>query len=125
MPDRRRLGKAPWRAGYLFRMSQETRRDEENPERAYWRAVSNWVVATRERYRGYSRGELTQCFMRGPFAGWSEREVASLADRLSECAGRFPLHGQEDLDWGCDIEPAVPTRARRMEGRADGARQEP
>jgi hypothetical protein len=38
--------------------------------------------------------------MRGPFAGWSEREVAELADRLAESAQRFPLHGLKELAWG-------------------------
>jgi hypothetical protein len=38
--------------------------------------------------------------MRGPFAGWSERQVSELADQLSENALRFPLRGHEDLAWG-------------------------
>lgn len=71
----------------------------EDEEKDYWRAVSDWVRATRKRYKGFSRGELTQCFMRGPFAGWSEREVAELADKLAEKAKRFPLRGHDELVW--------------------------
>jgi len=69
-------------------------------EGAYWKSVSEWAKATQVRYSGYNRGDLTQCFMRGPFAGWSERQVAELADLLSQNATRFPLRGYEELDWG-------------------------
>lgn len=73
---------------------------EECPEKSYWKSVSGWVKATQNRYSGHQRGDLTQCFMRGPFAGWSERQVAELADLLSQNATRFPLRGYEELDWG-------------------------
>lgn len=69
-------------------------------EGAYWKSVSDWVRDTRVRYSGCYRGDLTQCFMRGPFAGWSERQVAELADLLAQNATRFPLRGHEELDWG-------------------------
>jgi len=77
--------------------------DEQTPEQAertYWESVCDWVRATQSRYRGYGRGDLTQCFMRGPFAGWSERQVAELADLFATNATRFPLRGHEGLDWG-------------------------
>lgn len=87
----------------------------EGGERSYWRAVSQWVAATRARYQGFRGEDLTQCFMRGPFAGWSEREVSELADRLSENAVKFPLRGHEDLEWGKGGEGEKP------EGSGDDA----
>ncbi len=77
---------------------------EDNPEKAYWRIVSDWVRATKRRYRGFLSGDLTQCFMRGPYAGWSEREVSELADRLCENAKRFPVRGHEHLKWEDKVE---------------------
>jgi hypothetical protein len=71
-------------------------------EQAYWKAVGEWVKATHIRYRGCRRGDLTQCFMRGPFAGWSERQVAELGDLLAQNAERFPLREHEGLDWGVE-----------------------
>ncbi len=84
------------------------------PEKSYWKAVSAWVRATKSRYRGFQKGDLTQCFMKGPFAGWSERQVSELADQMSESAVKFPIRGQEELRWdayeaggeGCDLSQA-------------------
>lgn len=76
---------------------------EECPDKIYWRAVCDWVRATQERYDGCHRGDLTQCFMRGPFAGWSERQVAELADLLSSNAVRWPMVGHGELDWGAKV----------------------
>jgi hypothetical protein len=80
----------------------EVSQSEPCPEESYWRAVSEWVIATQKRYSGFSRGELTQCFMRGPFAGWSERQVAELAESMAASAERFPLGGHGDLKWRVD-----------------------
>jgi hypothetical protein len=83
---------------YLRKM-KEVELFRDNSEKIYWEAVSHWVRATRKRYEKFSGEDLTQCFMRGPFAGWSEREVLELANRLCENAKRFPLKGFEDLEW--------------------------
>jgi len=54
-------------------------------------ATESWVKAVQKYYeREPNRSELTQVFMRGHFAGWSEREVAQLADKLAENAKRLP-----------------------------------
>lgn len=48
-------------------------------------ATATWVTFIQRYYAdSSSRGELTQVFMKGHFAGWSEREVAMLADGLAE-----------------------------------------
>ena len=47
------------------------------------KATDNWIKATLERYDGFEPSELTQVFIRGPFAGWSEREVYKLAIELN------------------------------------------
>ncbi len=54
-------------------------------------ATRQWVEAIQSYYeRAPNRSELTQVFMRGYFAGWSEREVACLADRLAESMRALP-----------------------------------
>ena len=47
-------------------------------------ATDNWIKATLERYDGFKPSELTQVFMKGPFSGWSEREVYELAQQLDK-----------------------------------------
>lgn len=55
-------------------------------------ATKNWIEAVQKYYeREHDRNELTQVFMRGYFAGWSEREVAQLADSLAKNEHDYPL----------------------------------
>lgn len=70
----------------------------------YWKIIGSWVAATRERYRGQSRNGRDQCFMKGTFAGWSDWQVAALADQMADSATRFPLRGRGGLDGG-GVEP--------------------
>ena len=64
----------------------------------FWAVTELWIQAVERRYEGCDRDDLTQVFMRGPFAGLSEREVACLADRLRESATQFPLHRANDQE---------------------------
>ena len=55
-------------------------------------ATKNWIEAVQKYYeRSKDRYELTQVFMRGYFAGWSERQVAQLADDLAKNQKDYPL----------------------------------
>jgi len=55
-------------------------------------ATKNWIEAVQKYYeREKDRNELTQVFMRGYFAGWSERQVAELADELDKNEKDYPL----------------------------------
>lgn len=54
-------------------------------------ATAQWVAFIQNHYAGSpNRGDLTQVFARGHFAGWSEREVAILADSLAENQIKLP-----------------------------------
>ena len=64
----------------------------------FWTATENWIQAVERRYDGCDRDELDQIFMRGPFAGMSEREVACFADRLRESTEKFPLHRKTGIE---------------------------
>ena len=51
-----------------------------------------WVEVVRKYYENEpDRNQLTQIFMRGYFAGWSEREIAMLADKLYKNQKDYPL----------------------------------
>jgi len=62
----------------------------------FWTATELWIQAVERRYEGCERDDLTQVFMRGPFAGMAEREVACFADRLRESTTQYPLHRVND-----------------------------
>ena len=54
-------------------------------------ATKTWIEAVQKYYENTPRHELTQIYMRGYFAGWSEREVAQLADKLAKNENDYPL----------------------------------
>jgi hypothetical protein len=61
----------------------------ENPLQS---ATELWVEAVRKYYENEpDRNQLTQIFMRGYFAGWSERQIAMLADKLYNNQKDYPL----------------------------------
>ena len=57
-------------------------------------ATDNWIKATLERYDGFKPLELNQVFIKGPFAGWSEREVYGLALELNKANQITPRNTQ-------------------------------
>ena len=61
-------------------------------QNAWQEATDNWVKLTLEKYDGYDINDLTQVFMRGPFAGWSERMVVELAMGMDDANKKVPRH---------------------------------
>ena len=57
----------------------------------FWALTDQWIAAVRERHKDQKRGDLTQVMMRGPFAGWSERQLAQLADDMHEKNTAYPI----------------------------------
>ena len=49
-----------------------------------------WIKLTLNKYKGYDIYDLTQVFMRGPFAGWSERMVFVLAENMDKANKQVP-----------------------------------
>ncbi len=54
-------------------------------------ATKNWIEAVQKYYENTRSNELTQIYMRGYFAGWSEREILRLAERLLKNEQDYPL----------------------------------
>lgn len=54
-------------------------------------ATKTWVDTIKKYYENTPRNQLTQIYMRGYFSGWSEREVAELADQLEKNQRDYPL----------------------------------
>ena len=55
-------------------------------------ATDYWIELTLDKYKGYDINDLTQVFMRGPFAGWSERMVLELAMGMDDANKKVPRH---------------------------------
>jgi hypothetical protein len=64
----------------------------ESDENDLQSATKTWIEAVQKYYENEpNRKKLTQIFMRGYFSGWSEREVATLADKLFKNNQDYPL----------------------------------
>ena len=55
-------------------------------------ATDRWIELTLEKYQKWDSDDLTQVFMRGPFAGWSERMVLELAMKMDDANKKVPRH---------------------------------
>ena len=55
-------------------------------------ATDHWIELTLKKYQEWDPDDLTQVFMRGPFAGWSEHMVLELAMKLDESNKKVPRH---------------------------------
>ena len=56
-----------------------------------WQLITDyWIELTLDKYKGYDINDLTQVFMRGPFAGWSERMVLELAMKMDDANKKVP-----------------------------------
>jgi len=55
-------------------------------------ATDKWIKLTLKKYEGFEPDDLTQVFMRGPFAGWSEWMVYELALKLDDANKKLPRH---------------------------------
>ena len=57
-------------------------------------ATKNWIEAVQKYYE--NNNELTQIYMRGYFAGWSERQIVELADSLAKNEQDYPLYRENE-----------------------------
>ena len=56
-----------------------------------WQLVTDhWIELTLKKYQERDPDDLTQVFMRGPFAGWSERMVLELAMKMDDANKKVP-----------------------------------
>ena len=55
-------------------------------------ATDHWIQLTLKKYQEWDPDDLTQVFMRGPFAGWSERMVLELAMKMDDANKKVPRH---------------------------------
>ena len=62
----------------------------EGKQNAWQEATDRWIELTLAQYDGFDPDSLTQIFMRGPFAGWSERMVLELAMGMDDANKKVP-----------------------------------
>jgi glutaredoxin-related protein len=55
-------------------------------------ATDHWIELTLKKYQEWDPDDLTQVFMRGPFAGWSEHMVLELAMKMDDSNKNLPRH---------------------------------
>ena len=81
-------------AGWAFARKLELELNELECLKAnnWHEATDLWVELTLNKYEGFEPNDLTQVFMRGPFAGWSERMVYELAENMDKANKRVPRH---------------------------------
>ena len=66
-------------------------------EQEEWEITTDyWIKLTLNKYKGYDIYDLTQVFMRGPFAGWSERMVLELAMKMDDANKEVPRHKRHE-----------------------------
>jgi hypothetical protein len=62
-----------------------------------WQLVTDhWIELTLKKYHDWDSDDLTQVFMRGPFAGWSERMVLELAMKMDDANKKVPRHKTDE-----------------------------
>jgi hypothetical protein len=59
-------------------------------------ATDYWIELTLAKYHEWDSDDLTQVFMRGPFAGWSERMVLELAMKMDDANNKVPRHKRHE-----------------------------
>ena len=58
-----------------------------------WQLITDyWIELTLKKYHDRDSDDLTQVFMRGPFAGWSERMVLEFAMKMDDSNKNLPRH---------------------------------
>ena len=69
--------------------------DKDEPHNNWQLITDYWIELTLDKYKGYDINDLTQVFMRGPFAGWSERMVLELAMKMDDANKKVPRHNND------------------------------
>ena len=59
-------------------------------------ATKTWIESVQKYYENTRSNELTQVHMRGPFSGWSEREILEFANKLAKNDKDYPLYRENE-----------------------------
>lgn len=59
-------------------------------------ATKTWIESVQKFYENTPKNELTQIYMRGYWAGWSERQILELAEKLLKNEQDYPLYGENE-----------------------------
>ena len=55
-------------------------------------ATKTWIECVVKYYENTPKNKLTQIYMRGYWAGWSERQILELAENLLKNEKDYPLY---------------------------------
>ena len=59
-------------------------------------ATKTWIECVQKYYENTPRNELTQIYMRGYWAGWSEGQILELANELLQNEQDYPLYRENE-----------------------------
>jgi hypothetical protein len=59
-------------------------------------ATKTWIESVQKFYENTPKNELTQIYMRGYWAGWSERQILELAENLLKNEQDYPLYRENE-----------------------------
>lgn len=59
-------------------------------------ATKTWIESVQKFYENTPKNELTQIYMRGYWAGWSERQILELANELLQNEQDYPLYRENE-----------------------------
>ena len=63
---------------------------------ALQQATKTWIESVQKYYENTRSNELTLVHMRGPFSGWSEREILEFANKLAKNDKDYPLYRENE-----------------------------
>ena len=83
----------------------ERERDEAREPLGFFDATNAFIDSGLLHYANHSAKDLTQVFMHGPFAGWSERQVIELIRRMDENRKIYRLAMEPSRDTNTEGGP--------------------
>ena len=83
----------------------ERERDEAREPLGFFDATNAFIESGLLHYANHSAKDLTQVFMHGPFAGWSERQVVELMRRMDENRKLYRLAMEPSRDTNTEGGP--------------------
>ena len=89
--------------GFMEKLERE--RDEAREPLGFFDATNSFIDSGLLHYANHSAKDLTQVFMHGPFAGWSERQVIELIRRMDENRKIYRLAMEPSRDTNTEGGP--------------------
>lgn len=78
--------------GNPYKPGQYNPTDKKKDKEDIYDITRKFIQCISEKYKDFDTKNLNQVFMRGPFAGWSERNLLEFSNKLKDNWNNFPPH---------------------------------